>query len=219
MFLFYILLVIVALFTLTNIKKSTLSKKYKFIIYTMLAIYFIGPYYDNIIFGARNLYGLVSTTYITPDKEFILFKCKSESHKKEKVYMSINDIYKDKDSDLILDVNLRYDGKESLNLYGNNGFAELSGFYAEAVSLEDRANSKGFYIGIGDELLTKYNPHIKNLNSKISNGGIINIKAPILISDSKLKEFNIDDLKFKIEKSYSGTHHGVGSFKYVKCEK
>ncbi|MGX4600715.1 hypothetical protein [Faecalimicrobium sp. JNUCC 81] len=213
------IMIIGILFIFVNIKNSKINKQYKLIVYIMIAVYFIGPYHDNIIFGAKNLYGLVFTSSIKKDKEFTLFKCKSDNHKKEKVYISINDIYKDKNNDLILDVNLRYDGKRTLNLYGKDGFSDLSGFYAEAVALNDRTNSKGFYIDIENELVTEYNPHIKDLKSKISSGEIINIKAPIPIKGSKLEDANIKDLKFKIDKSYSGNHYGVGIFKYVKVEK
>lgn len=54
---------------------------------------------------------------------------------------------------------------------------------------------------------------------ELSRGDIINIKAPILTKDSKVENFDIDELKFKIDKSYSETHHGVGSFQYVMLEK
>lgn len=99
--------------------------------------------------------------YIKPNEEFILFKCKADAHKSERVYMSINDIYKDENNDIILDVNLRYKGKKSIELYGNNGFDELSGFYAEATGIEDRRNSSGVYISISNDIVKQYNPHFK----------------------------------------------------------
>lgn len=214
-----LLLLIVLMYTIANIKKSTADKQSRWIFLIMIIVFAIGPYLDNIAYNAKNLYGAVVTTKINPNEEFILFKCKSDNHKAEKVYMSINDIYKNKDNDIILDVNLRYKGKNSINLYGNDSFDDLSGFYAEAASIEDRNDSKGFYASISNKLVKRCNPQIDNLNTTVSNGDIINIKVPIETKGSKVEDFEIKDLKFKIHKTYSGAHYGLGSFQYIILEK
>ena len=141
--------------------------------------------------------------------EFLLFECENREHPDEKLYFTLNNMYEDDSGKIYVDFTYRFEADEPISI---ESFDYMEGFAIEIVGPKGGRQRDGALIRLDSpNIETQY-----KLKDYISNNDSINATYVFDLSETKLKGYHLEDLKFILGKDYIlEPHRGNTLFEYI----
>lgn len=213
-FALFIFITIGYLFILTFMYmiKSDMKVYQKTLSVLVLSVFMIYTFFGGYVNGLLGIDNRKLEEPIAKGKEFLLYDCNVDSHGEEKVYMTINDIKKDKNLGHVMFFDLRYEGDSSIPLEkSDRSFSDISKFYVTAsskVAIEEST----FNEFIIEEDLKKqgdlYKKNAEKLTKTVEPGDVIKDLALPIVTNEEYNDIDIKDIDFELKTGFILNHDG-----------